>query len=114
MRELAGAVDLPAYRGNFTTLAARLGTLIGHLHQAGFSHRDLKQTNIMVAPNGQPHLVDIEGIKFVRVVSRRTVIANLTRLARGIATIPGIQPIHRAIFIRHYCRTRNIRPGDLR
>lgn len=39
-------------------LAARLAGAVEHLHRAGLVHGDLKPSNVIVAPDGRPYLID--------------------------------------------------------
>jgi tRNA A-37 threonylcarbamoyl transferase component Bud32 len=69
-------------RHRVTWLLARM---IRRLHDAGFSHRDLKAPNILVAsaggPEVRPVLVDLDGLRGGRKVSARRRTQNLMRLS---------------------------------
>ncbi len=79
-------------------VAEIVGRLLGRMHAAGFSHRDLKPGNVMIAgefhnPESlQASLVDLDGVTRFRFVSRRRRATNLARLAYGFAETPGVTP----------------------
>ncbi len=87
-------------------LIEMLGELIGRLHNAGLSHRDLKATNIILDANKRPHLIDLDGLTYVRQISKARAVADLQRLARGVEQASGSTRKQRIHFLRVYCRTR--------
>ncbi len=72
-----------------------VGKLIAKLHAAGFSHRDLKDSNI-VNVAGRPHLIDLEGLEFVDKVAQRRAAADIERFCREKS------PADRAAFLEAY------------
>lgn len=88
----------------------KLGHFIARLHAEGFTHRDLKETNILFDGAGHPHLIDLDGLKFVKTVLPPEAAANLRRLAQGLAAV-GKLTRHNVIgFMLNYCRVRRIFP----
>jgi tRNA A-37 threonylcarbamoyl transferase component Bud32 len=114
MQEIEGAVELPQWRGAPTQIARDVAELLGQMHNEGFSHRDLKETNIIVAPMGKPYLIDLEGLRYIDRVSPRIAADNLARLARAAGNLPWATKFCRFVFIRRYCQVRQFRPCALR
>jgi tRNA A-37 threonylcarbamoyl transferase component Bud32 len=65
---------------------ARAADIIAALHEAGFSHRDLKSQNILVSPASPKDLtlIDLDGLRYVAAVSRRRRGKNLARLRQDV------------------------------
>lgn len=57
--------------------------LIARLHEAGFLHRDLKRSNIVMNEKGEASLIDLEGLRFVGAVSPEQRAKDLSRFERG-------------------------------
>lgn len=87
----------------------KLGRFIALLHAEGFTHRDLKETNILFSA-GNPHLIDLDGLKFVKTVMPLEAAANLRRLAQGLAAAGKLTRHHVIGFMLNYCRARCIFP----
>lgn len=109
MKELKGAVPLEEATQDQSCLVAGVARLVGRLHDEGFSHRDLKITNLMVGPKGQLYLIDLEGLRFVGRIGVRRAHADLERLQRSALTIPTLEPGWLRPFLRAYCQVRRIR-----
>ncbi len=113
MEEIPAAVALGA-AADRDGLTARVSKLIGRLHHEGFSHRDLKESNLLIDEQGEPHLIDLDGLSFEEKVASKVAVANLVRLDRGLR---GRQVYTRANwigFIKRYCRETGLRPANLR
>ncbi len=113
MDEIPGAKDLPHWSGNDREAARLLGELIARLHDEGFSHRDLKETNIIFDRAGMPRLIDLEGLRFLREVPDEIAGANLRRLADGAAACGKLDRGTALAFLFSYCRARRVFPGRL-
>jgi tRNA A-37 threonylcarbamoyl transferase component Bud32 len=109
MAEITPGTHAGVWDGDERTAARRLGRLIASLHREGFVHRDLKETNILFDANGDPHLIDLDGLAFVGVVvSEDEVISNLKRLAEGLASRCTRSNV--ITFLIAYCRLRRVKP----
>ena len=89
MAEVPHAIDAGRWTGEPREAARRLGRLLARLHNEGFTHRDLKETNLLFDPEGRPHLIDLDGLEFVFEVSTEDAAANLKRLAVGLSADEG-------------------------
>ncbi len=92
---------------------ANLGQLIAWVHRDGFSHRDLKETNLLFDRAGVPYLIDLEGLKFVKVVTPPEAAANLRRLAQGLAAVGKLTRHNVILFMLNYCRDRAVLPRTI-
>jgi tRNA A-37 threonylcarbamoyl transferase component Bud32 len=88
----------------------RLAQMIRRLHVAGFSHRDLKAPNILVAPadgpGARPYLVDLDGLRALRWVSPRRRARNLMRLSVSLDEWGVARQTDRLRFLRAYLGRR--------
>ena len=84
MQRIAGAVELKDFKGDPAHAAQRVGALLGRMHHEGFSHRDLKTTNVMFDGSGRPHLIDLEGLNFCGDVLQGRAVADLEKKLSGI------------------------------
>jgi tRNA A-37 threonylcarbamoyl transferase component Bud32 len=111
--EVPGARDLGRYLARVprveSAVVRQLAELVGRLHAEGFSHRDLKETNLLLDPAGRVYLIDLDGLAFLRRVSDERAAADLARLARAVASFSSVTDADRAAFLRHYCRVRQVR-----
>lgn len=112
MEEIAEAADLgkvlqagPPDR----KLIREAAELVARLHETGFSHRDLKEGNLVRAGNGRLYLLDLDGLSFHEEVAEARAAADLHRLALATAKYACLKPQHRTLFLLVYCRTRNLR-----
>lgn len=108
--EVSGALNLGQYLGRHRTLpaiaASRIASLLARLHNRGFSHRDLKWTNILLDPQLEPYLIDLDGIRRPGRVSPRQAAADLARLARHFAADRVRFQWSGGRFLIQYCRER--------
>lgn len=114
MEEIPGAVDLGKWQGGGRHAARSIAELLGKLHNEGFMHRDLKETNIVFDNAGRVFLLDLEGLDYVKAVSNRRAAADLARLSRAAQNLTQLSKADRLTFIRCYCKARGIRPKDLK
>jgi tRNA A-37 threonylcarbamoyl transferase component Bud32 len=84
----------------------RLAQLLAQLHERGFSHRDLKATNVLFDPEGQPFLIDLDGVKQFRHLPRKRAAKDLARLVAGLRSSPWLQPRLIIRFLKVYCRAQ--------
>lgn len=114
MAKIPGAVALRDYQGDPVSALRKVAVLIARLHEAGFSHRDLKTANIMFDRDDQPVLIDLDGLSFEDVLPPGRVVADLRRLETGARRHPLWQPSFAARFVKYYCRQRHLKPRQLR
>lgn len=90
-----------------------MARLIARLHAEGFTHRDLKETNILFTADAAPQLIDLDGLNFVNVVTPSEAAANLRRLAQGLAAAGKLTRRPVIACLLAYCRARKIFPREL-
>lgn len=92
-----------------SALLERLAELIAHAHQAGFEHRDLHPSNILVQVSGAapPRVVlaDLYNARCGRPLGLRAVARNLAQLNQWFMTRSSLA--QRLRFVRAYLRWRN-------
>lgn len=107
MEEIPGATSLndriKADSKPTRALIESVAALIGRLHREGFSHRDLKATNIVFDQQDQPYLIDLDGLAYLGKITQARARADLARLARGVAELTRRE---RMMFLRDYLRVR--------
>ncbi len=113
MEEIRGAVELNQWSPAKGRVAAKVGQLVARLHTEGFRHRDLKDSNILLDPDGTPYLIDLEGLRYMGTVPKVRVRFDLNRLARSIKLQPQFTRADRIAFLHAYCKGRRIRPREL-
>ncbi len=113
MEEVPGAEDLgKLLRRGWTPelpVVRQAAQLIARLHNDGFSHRDLKESNLVLSGAGTLHILDLDGLKFVGEIPPARATADLERLLRGVAKFPSVTARHRRAFLAAYCRSRGLR-----
>jgi hypothetical protein len=121
--------DLVIEQGSLTKDQIReLAEMVAHLHNSGFSNRDLKWTNIIYDSALKPHFIDLDGIRHHNKVNAKTVAKNLSHLTCGFfdhilpqtirwsegAPVPGRDRKFTILgFLKCYCRKRGMQ-GKLR
>jgi tRNA A-37 threonylcarbamoyl transferase component Bud32 len=109
MEEIKGALSLGACSGDKRTACSLLAELLGRMHREGFTHRDLKGGNLVFNDDGRPHLIDLDGLRFVRRVPDSRAVADLARLARD--TRGWQRRVSRSDYARFliaYCHARKL------
>ncbi len=106
--EIPGAADLRTIPQLDLATIRQAGELIARLHNEGFAHGDLKETNLVRDNSGKLHLLDLDGLRHLKHVPEPVAAADLARLARGADKYAIVTPAHRRAFLRAYCRSREI------
>lgn len=109
MEEIRGAQDLRTLKALSIHDAREAGRLVGRLHDDGFAHGDLKETNIVRDAEGKLFLLDLDGLTYLQRLPEQSAAADLARLARGAANYPAVTALHRFAFVRAYCKTRGLK-----
>jgi tRNA A-37 threonylcarbamoyl transferase component Bud32 len=102
-RYVAGRSRVP--RG----IEKELARLLGQLHAAGFTHGDLKSSNVLIQGAGKPWLIDFDGVRSYRRVPFGRAVRDLARLGAGIIEAGGRCTLPMVVrFLRGYCATRGL------
>jgi tRNA A-37 threonylcarbamoyl transferase component Bud32 len=113
MEEVPDAVDLgKLLRGGWAPDAEvirQAARLIAKLHGEGFSHRDLKESNLVLGSGGKLSVLDLDGLRFLQEVTNIRAALDLNRLARGVAKYPAVTAAHRRLFLMTYSREQHSR-----
>jgi tRNA A-37 threonylcarbamoyl transferase component Bud32 len=117
MEEIPGAIDFGQYLERVTQadrgIIQQVATLVARLHEDGFSHRDLKETNLALDRNNRAYVLDLDGLTYRKKISADRAAADLERIARAAAKYPSITHRERLAFLLTYCRTRGLTPQRL-
>ena len=90
-------------------LETELARLLGQLHAAGFTHGDLKSSNVLIQGAGKPWLIDFDGVRSYRQVPFGRAVRDLARLGAGIIEAGGRCTLPMVIrFLRGYCAIRSM------
>jgi tRNA A-37 threonylcarbamoyl transferase component Bud32 len=89
-------------------VARAAGKLIGQLHANGFSHTDLKETNLIWDAAGRVYVLDLDSLDYWEELPAERARADLRRLADGVAKFPLVTDQHRAAFLTAYAETRGL------
>ncbi|MDW8308003.1 MAG: lipopolysaccharide kinase InaA family protein [Verrucomicrobiales bacterium] len=108
MEAIPDAADLGRWRGEPRVALRAAAELIARLHDEGFAHRDLKETNLIFDGQGRLFLIDLEGLDFEGHVPLPRARADLARFARAVQSLPHLRDFYRAEFLEPYCRLRNL------
>lgn len=106
MEEVAGAAFPWQRIGERGDRIIKLAELLAKVHDEGFSHRDLKETNILFDAQDIPQLIDLDALHFIQEISNKRAAIEVARLARGFARRGNISKSERLRFLKEYCRIR--------
>ncbi len=101
----AAQFEVGKKRAILRAAAECVGRLLGTLHARGFTHRDLKATNLLMRESAgrvEAFVIDLDGAASPWFLSRRT---RLTNLARLVLATDGLTPITHSLrqrFLRSY------------
>ena len=113
MEAIPDARHLGQWAGEPRAAARQLADVLAKLHNEGFSHRDLKETNLVFDGAGKLHIIDLEGLEYLETVPPDRAAADLARFARGAEKNPAFTPQLRWIFLRRYAKARHIKLNDM-
>ncbi|NLF30007.1 MAG: phosphotransferase [Planctomycetes bacterium] len=106
VRQYAGRLGAMPHRRRWAW-AERLARLVRDLHNAGFSHRDLKDTNLLVAGTGPDEdlvLIDLDGLRRHRRVPWGRRLQGLMRINTATAPYAAVTRTDRLRALRTYLR----------
>ena len=106
MEEISGAQHLGQWRGDAHHAVRSLAALLAKLHNEGFSHRDLKETNLVFDSAGKLYVIDLDGLEFMDIVPRERALGDLERLERAAKTVPWFTAELWTEFIKLYSKLR--------
>lgn len=113
MEAIAEGNDLAQWPGDPAQALRAAADLIARLHNEGFGHRDLKETNLIFDRQGRLFLIDLEGLDFEGTVALSRARSDLARFARAVASLPRMRDLYRREFLETYCRRRGLAPEAL-
>ena len=106
MQTIKGAAHLGEHRERNKKAIREVARLLGRLHDSGFTHRDLKPTNLLFDPDGRAYLIDLEGLRTTCEVSDAQAVGDLSKLARRMIELATLSPSDAAAFLGYYCAFR--------
>lgn len=106
--EVSGARTLATLVASKQKIPPGIAEMIAHLHSSGFSHRDLKWTNILFDELLSPWLIDLDGVRRLGRVPNERAREDLWTLARCFASHPVILKWSGGRFLYRYCALRNL------
>lgn len=107
MEEIPGAIHLGEWRDDSAKAIESLARLLAKLHDEGFSHRDLKETNLLFDREQRLFLIDLEGLKFLDNVPASRADADLARLDKALASLPQFSQADRITLRKRYDQLRS-------
>ena len=113
MEEIPDARHLGQWNGEPHAATRQLAEVLAKLHHEGFSHRDLKETNLVFDAAGKVHIIDLEGLEYLGTVPHARAAADLARFARGAEKMAAFTPSLRWLFLRRYAAARGGRLREL-
>ncbi|MEO6035431.1 MAG: lipopolysaccharide kinase InaA family protein [Verrucomicrobiota bacterium] len=109
MEEVLQPTAFSNLTGNRRVFIERLAELIAKLHDEGFAHRDLREANILFRLDGEPSLIDLDGLRYVKKTSARRAASDIARLMQGIkGELKKVPASQRVCFLKKYCQIRQL------
>lgn len=102
---LQAANESPLSTGRARTAARSLGNLLGRMHAARISHRDLKASNVLLqetATDASARIIDLDGAAVRLYLSRRRRGRDLARLMLDLERFPIVSRSQRLRFLKAY------------
>lgn len=90
------------------SIIAELGRLLGSLHNAGFSNRDLKNTNILcrsTAKGFDVYAIDLDGVRRRRHIAKRVVLRDMWCILHALAVFNWDNEETRRVILHEYCQS---------
>jgi tRNA A-37 threonylcarbamoyl transferase component Bud32 len=106
MEEIPGAIHLGQWRGDNAHAIQAVAALLAKLHNLGFSHRDLKETNLIFDRDQRLYLIDFEGLEYLETVPPDRARADFARLERALAALPQFSEAERIALRERYEKLR--------
>jgi tRNA A-37 threonylcarbamoyl transferase component Bud32 len=106
--DLVPGVPITTVWGSMSALERRnaleeLGTILGRLHRARCSHRDLKGRNVLWSKDSGFSLLDLDSLDVLsRAVSSGRQLSDLRRLAKGVKEVTGFRTRDALQFAKAY------------
>lgn len=105
---MPGADAFRAWEGRRPRLKRRVlvdaGRTIGRLHDAGFSNRDLKASNLLVNEGGEVWVIDLDGVAHQPRVPEEQRLKNLRRIVRDLPRYGHLSTREALTFLNAYAR----------
>jgi tRNA A-37 threonylcarbamoyl transferase component Bud32 len=103
--------------GPAAELCATLASALARLHAAGFRHRDLKASNLLLAPGPELFWTDLEGLRARGTLLRFERMRDLARLRMSFesaeARAAGVRADHWPALVRAYLEASGAAAGEL-
>jgi len=96
--------------GDRIQAARNAAALVARLHDEGFIHIDLNPTNVLFNQFNQTLFVDLDTMRYIRLVPENRALDDLARFSREAVPSSKISRSNRARFLKEYCRLRGF--GD--
>lgn len=104
--EIGSARTLASLFAGKQRIPSGLPELIARLHNRGLSHRDLKWTNILFDEKFSPWLIDLDGVRRLKLVGDSRAREDLLSLARCFLAYPKTLKWSGSRFLYRYCAQR--------
>ncbi len=92
----------------------QLADLLARLHDQGFSHRDLKASNVLLDPRLRPWLIDLDGVRRFNQLSEHRAMLDLSRLGWEFVRYPKWFQWNGPRFLKRYCHRRGLQQSPVR